>query len=370
MVPRVLLVLSLAQVILIYIPLPTWPMWMARFAAIEGCLFGSGLALGALASAGGQPILQGLAVLAALANAVPALSAIPAFHAEHLPFSPLAWLTGGPTDDVAIDRDVVLSPGLKADIYRAPGEGPHPFVMVVHGGSWRSGDKGDASRESRAFAAAGFTVIDVAYRLAPQFPFPAGVEDVTCMLGRARERAADLGIDPARGALLGRSAGAEIALVTAYSLAPAGASTDAILPACDVSVAPVRAVISLYGPTDLAWAYHNPFVPDVVQGTSALEDYLGGSPEASPDNYRLATPMTWTDRDVPPTLLIHGEAERCVRPSNATKLQQALLARNRDVKLVLVPFADHGFDVRPGGFGTQLARGVIVDFLRAKLAPL
>lgn len=376
MLARVLLALSLAQVVLLYVPLPTWPMWLARFAAIEGCLLASVLGILAAVLGGGQPLVQGLATMSALAAMAPALLILPTFRAENQSFSMMDWLTGGSTADVVVDRDIELSTGLKADVYRASGPGPHPFILVVHGGSWRSGDKGDAERESRAFAAAGFTVIDVAYRLAPEFPFPAGIEDVKCMLGRARERSAELGIDPARAALLGRSAGAEIALVAAYTLGgpPPGdpAGSPALPGSCGTASgasggAPVQAVISLYGPTDLAWAYDNPFVPDVVQGTSALEAYLGGPPAQSPENYRLATPMTWVDRDVPPTLLLHGTAERCVRMSNAEKLHTALLARGRVAKLVLVPFAEHGFDIRPGGFGSQLSRGVILDFLRAQL---
>ena len=376
MLARLLLALSLAQVVLLYVPPPIWPMWLARFAAIEGCLLASVLGVLAVLLGGGQPIVQGLAAMGALAAMAPALLAIPVFRSENQSFSMQDWLTGGSTPDVVVDRDIELLPGLKADVYRAPGPGPHPFVMVVHGGSWRSGDKGDAARESRAFAAAGFTVVDVAYRLAPKFPFPAGIEDVTCLLGRVRERSAELGIDPARAALLGRSAGAEIALVAAYTLGapPAGGAAGSPLTGpckaavgAEGSVDAVQAVISLYGPTDLAWAYDNPFVPDVVQGTSALEDYLGGSPAQSPENYRLATPMTWIDREVPPTLLLHGTAERCVRVSNAEKLHTALLAKGRTSKLVLIPFAEHGFDIRPGGFGSQLARGVIIDFLRAHL---
>jgi acetyl esterase/lipase len=357
-VPRLLVAAALAQVVLIYVPLPTWTLWIARFAAIEGCLLASALGLGALLLGGGQPFVQGLAVIAMIGGLTPAIGISAVYRSEHQHFSPLAWLTGGPTPDVKIDRDVALAPGLLADVYHAPGPGPHPWVMVVHGGSWRSGGKGDAPRESMAFAEAGFTVIDVAYRLAPQFPFPAAIEDVRCLLGAARAQATALGIDPARAALLGRSAGAQIALVAAYSDLPAS---------CGGSPGDVRAVISVYGPTDLAWSHDNPFVPDVVQGTSALEVYLGGTPEQQPENYRLATPMTWASGPVPPTLLLHGTAERCVRPVNAQRLHDALVEHGKSVKLVLVPFADHGFDVRPGGLGSQLARGVILDFLKEHL---
>lgn len=356
--PRVLAALALAHVTLLYVPLPTWTLWMARFAAIETSFLAAVLGGLAVATGVGQPVVQVLGAIALVAGLVPALAISPVYRDEHVAFSPLAWLTGGPTPDIRVDRDVPLSGTLLADVYHAPGPGPHPWVMVVHGGSWRSGDKGDAPRESMALADAGFTVVDVQYRLAPASPFPAGVQDVRCLLGAAKARSAELRIDPARVALLGRSAGAQIALLAAYSDLP---------PSCAAEPGPVRAVVSVYGPTDLAWAHANPFVPDVVGGTSALEDYLGGPPERAAEAYRAATPMTLADRPQPPTLLLHGTAERCVRPVNAERLDAALKAGGNRSKLVLVPFADHGFDIRPGGLGAQLARGVILDFLRKHL---
>jgi acetyl esterase/lipase len=362
MLARSLLFLSLAQAALIYLPLPTWALWMAHFAALEGCLIGAITGLGALAL-GKDPYTQGLAILGVIAALLPALAVIPAYLREGQRFSPIAWVIGGPRQQVAVRREVALSPGLVADVYPAPGPGPHPFVMVVHGGSWRSGDKGDVPHVSHSLAIAGYTVLDVRYRLAPQHPFPAAVEDVKCLLGQAQSRAAELGIDPARGALLGRSAGGQIALLAAYSdssLPPSCAAPDPAPP-------PLRAVISIYGPTDLAWGHDNPFVPDVVDGTRAVELYLGGPPTAAPEAYRLATPQSWAHRPVPPTLLLHGTGERCVRPDNAGRLHDALERHGHRPRTVFIPFADHGFDVRPGGLGEQLARGVLLDFLRENL---
>jgi acetyl esterase/lipase len=354
---RVLVVLSLLQAALLYLPLPTWTAWKLHYAAIEGCLVGVIVALVALALGDG-PYVRGLAIVAAVASSLPALSAIPVFYREHQPFSLTQWITGQIGPPVPVTRDVEWAPGLAVDVYPAPGPGPHPWVMVVHGGSWRSGDKGEVAHVSHAMARAGFTVLDVRYRLSGEARFPAAIADVRCLYGEARARAAELGIDPDRGALLGRSAGAEIALVAAYS---------DIAPSCGITGVAPRAVVSIYGPTDLAWGHDHPFVPDVVDGPAGTEQYLGGSPREVPEAYRLATPMTWVGPDTPPTLIVHGTGERCVRPDNAEKLRDALLAAKRPVRTVFVPFADHGFDVRPGGFGEQLTRGVILDFLREHL---
>lgn len=358
--PRVLLAASLLQATLIYTPPLSWPLWMAHFAAVETCLLGSVAGLAALALGRGQPVVQALAVVGILAGLVPALAVAPSYLREGQPFSLLAWLTGRGGVTVSVDRDLAFAPGLAADLYRAPGPGPHPFVLVVHGGSWRSGDKGDAAHVSHALAAAGISVVDVSYRLAPEHPFPAAVQDVQCLLGQVRARAAELDLDPDRAALLGRSAGAQIALVAAYS-------AGRIAPSCDVTPAPVRAVVSVYGPTDLAWGHDHPFVPDVVDGTAAIEQYIGGTPAELPEAYARATPQNWVDGPVPPTLLLHGTGERCVRPDHLEKLRAALAARGHTVRTLLIPFADHGFDARPGGLGDQLAQGVILAFLREHL---
>jgi acetyl esterase/lipase len=359
---RALLVASLLQAALVHAPPLSWALWMLHFASLEACLLGCATGLGAFVLARGHRIVRALAVVGIVAGALPALAVVPAYRRERPVFSAWAWLTGRTGATVAVRRDLALAPGLRADLYPAPGPGPHPFVLVVHGGSWRSGEKGDAAHVSHALALAGVSVLDVSYRLAPAGRFPSAVADVKCLLGRARERAAELGLDPARAAILGRSAGGEIALVAAYS-------DDRIAPSCAVATAPVRAVVSVYGPSDLAWAHGHPFVPDVVRGVEAVEEYLGGAPRAVPEAYRLATPQTWITDATPPTLLVHGTGERCVRAENATMLAAALRARGRPVRALLVPMADHGFDVRPGGFGEQLARGAIVAFLRARLSP-
>lgn len=250
---------------------------------------------------------------------------------------------------------------LRLDRYDPPTAGLHPSIVVVHGGSWRNGDKGeggiDPTITNRIFAARGYTVYDIQYRLVPQAIFPAQLEDIICALGHVRAHAAADGTDPERTVLLGRSAGAHLAILAAYR-----AGRDPV-PASCTRPATVRGAVGLYAPTDLVRAYNVPADPDLIAGTSALGDFLGGSPASAPDRYRLATPQEALDRPVPPTLLLHGEADQIVRPDHSRSLAAALTAAHDDVALVLIPWGGHGFDAISWGPGGQIALAATLRFL-------
>lgn len=349
------------------LPAPTWSLWLVHLVALEASLVVTLVSLLAfvLAQRGARArdrvarVARCLAVAAATAGLLPFAAAAPLYVGLGLRFSIVEYVRGFPGPNVLVETDMDLDAArLRADFYRPPGRGPHPLVVVVHGGSWQRGDKGEAPQASRALAAEGFFVADVQYRLAPSHRFPEAVADVKCLVGRLRERAVDLRVEPARVALLGRSAGGEIALVAAYSM-----GDPRIPPSCPVSEAPVQAVVSLYAPTDLAWGHDNPVVPDPIDGPGAIESYLGGPPRAQAEAYRLASPLAWADRPLPPTLLIHGAADRLVRAEHARRLAAGLAAAGRPVETLLIPMADHGFDRRPGGVGEQLARRAILRFL-------
>lgn len=267
--------------------------------------------------------------------------------------------------EINITRDIpfrtVANITLRLDRYDPPFPGPHPGVIVVHGGAWSGGDKGDISvPANRYLAARGYVVYDIQYRLAPAFKFPAALEDVECALGYVRTHR-EGEVDPERLALVGRSAGAHLALLAAYR-----AARDPVPNGCD-RPASVKAVIALYPPTDLVVGYREPAEPDLINAHGTLEAFLGGTPEAVPDRYRDATPQSWLDRAVPPTLLIHGEADQIVRPNQSVRLASALRAAGRRVGSLLVPGAGHGFDAVPFGLREGLVTASAERFLASLL---
>ena len=103
-----------------------------------------------------------------------------------------------------------------------PGGDPPPLLVYFHGGGWVIGDLDTHDGVCRFLAAAaGVAVLSIDYRLAPEHPFPAAVEDSWAGFTWASANAGELGIDPARIAVGGDSAGGNLAAVVSL-LARAG----------------------------------------------------------------------------------------------------------------------------------------------------
>ncbi|GII60486.1 esterase [Sphaerisporangium krabiense] len=119
------------------------------------------------------------------------------------------------TADLEIeDRTVPADPGVAVRIYR-----PHlaqGAIVWMHGGGWVMGDLDTEHPWAvRLAEASRAVVISVGYRLAPENPFPAALDDVYAVLTWAAEHAAELGFDPGRIAVGGHSAGAGLAAAVA-----------------------------------------------------------------------------------------------------------------------------------------------------------
>lgn len=257
---------------------------------------------------------------------------------------------------------------LKLDAYLPPagvaanGAG----IVVVHGGSWRAGERSDFPQWNHWLASQGYTIFDVDYRLAPQPNWQSATGDVKCAVAWVKRHAAEFQVDRNRLALMGRSAGGHLALLAGY------APGDARLPSSceDVTDTSVRAVMSLYAPTNLIWAYDNPANERVIDGKATLRAFLGDSPhesDAMRERYLVASPLTHISSATVPTLLVHGGLDQLVRDENmrfvAARLSQAGVAH----ETISLGYAQHGFDYNFNGFGSQVTQAVMLDFLRANL---
>ncbi len=148
-----------------------------------------------------------------------------------------------PSPGVAEVREVSLPGCVPMRLYRPLGsEAAHilPCLVFAHGGGWVFGDLDTHDHLARSLAnASGCTVLSVAYRLAPEHAFPAAVEDYAAAVRAAVAAAGMLGIDPARLAVGGDSAGGNLAAVAA-------------LMARDGALPPIAFQLLLYPVTDMA----------------------------------------------------------------------------------------------------------------------
>ena len=215
---------------------------------------------------------------------------------------------------------------LQADLYRPPapnGAG----VLLVHGGSWINGDRTQLRGYGILLGRIGYTCLACEYRLAPGGRWPAQIDDVNVALRYLHEHAEELGVDPAKIAVSGNSAGGHLALMAAAQ-----------------PVAPIAAVIAFYPPTDL--------VAGVARGGDALMSVVFAEP--SDDALVAASPITYAGADFPPTMLVTGNQDEVVSWHDSDDMYHRLRAARAKVELHVFEGLPHAFDRLPD-FGRHCA---------------
>ena len=225
---------------------------------------------------------------------------------------------------------------------------PSPLVLVIHGGSWQSGTRLELSPLSQYLASRGYAVASVDYGLAPASTFPGPVDDIRDALSFLTAHAVDLGIDVTRVAVLGRSAGGQIALSAAHERPP--------LPG-------LKGAVIFYGPNDLFLAWRVPGPKRMIDSRRLLRQYLGGSPAEQPERYEHASPLLRAGKDSPPTLMIHGGRDEMVWPVHEYRLSDKLEKAGVPHYFLSMPWATHGCDYNFNGPCGQLSTYAVERFL-------
>lgn len=196
------------------------------------------------------------------------------------------------------------------------------IITNIHGGFWRHRyDLVHAGHVCAALSASGFTTWNIEYRRVGNDGggWPGTLDDVRLAWGFVAELAARYGLRADKVIVVGHSAGGQLALCLA---------------AHEPSI---RAVVSLAGVVDLqrAWALH--------LSSDAVAEFLGGSPEDVPQNYRAADPMQLS---IPQCMqvVIHGAADENVPPDFSRAYCERKKKQGEKVRLVEIPKADH-FDL-------------------------
>lgn len=267
-----------------------------------------------------------------------------------------------------IERDVafaeVQGSTLRMDIfYPEKTDGPAPVVLQIHGGAWSSHNKQavDYYSDIKPLIEAGFLVASIDYRLAPQFKYPAQLEDTKAAVRFLRAHSEDYDIDPDRIAAMGRSAGGHLASL--LGLTSGSAELEGHGGNQDTS-SRVAAVIDLYGPADLGFADTGKAIAmELITPTF-------GTSDRGAEILRRASPVYQVSPDDPPFLIIQGEKDTVVPPYQSRELFQRLQAAGVYTQLVMVKNAGHEFKPESGAISpsSREIEQIIVDFLRSAMA--
>ena len=224
---------------------------------------------------------------------------------------------------------------------------------MVHGGSWSGGDSKQLPELNPVLAKQGYNVASINYRLAPKYQTPAPIEDIKNCLKYLRVHADSLNIDTSKFVLVGRSAGAQIALLAAYTLH-------------DPSII---GVVDFYGPADMVWGYSIPSNPLIMDSRKVMGDYVGGTYKEVPQKFFNCSPIEFVSKQSPPTLIIHGGTDVLVSPIHSQKLSSRLTKFGVPYYYLNLPWATHGFDYSLNGPGGQLSTYAVETFIKTITTP-
>ncbi|NWG45243.1 MAG: alpha/beta hydrolase [Alphaproteobacteria bacterium] len=210
-------------------------------------------------------------------------------------------------------------PRQRLDVYvpASPADGPRQALVFLYGGSWQSGRRALYPFLGAAFAGRGFVTVIPDYRLHPEAPFPAFMEDAAAALAWTVRRIGDYGGDPARIGLMGHSAGGHMGTLLL---------TDRrYLDAAGVPPATPRAFVGLAGPYSF-----NPLKSESVA------EVFAHLPDVS-----VARPVLQVSGSEPPMLLLHGQRDRTVALWNSERFAEEVRARGGRAELVPLPGLGH-----------------------------
>ena len=227
-------------------------------------------------------------------------------------------------------------PGQFGDLRLPSGDGPHPVVVLVHGGCWKAqyASLRDLAAMAEALKDAGIATWNIEYRRLGETGggWPGTYLDTASAIDHLRLLAPRYGLDLTKVVLLGHSAGGHLAhwAATRHRLAPAS-------PVYRADPLPVRGVINLAGRMDMTTgiAEYETLCRDRV-----VQNLLGGDPQTVPERYRDASPSAHLPLGVP-QVLIWGEHEDFVPAPLVRSYAAAARQAGDDVELIVIPGAGH-----------------------------
>lgn len=273
-----------------------------------------------------------------------------------------------PAPDILETFRIVEGTELRAAIYLlppAPTPTPSPVMVYVHGGGFMTGTHTETAADLRWFADRGWLVVSVEYRLfeTGRPTWDRAPDDVRCALAWTYRNAARFGGDPARLALLGDSAGGNLAINEGFAAAAGGGTSP-----CGAHIPAPMAIAVLYPAVDPTSIYRDGFPVPAFEPRMLIEGYLGGPPERYPERVAAVASVTFLTTDAPPTLIVLPESDSLVVASGTLGFVRDAEAAGVGIELVRIPFANHVFNqIAANSLGNQIGRTVRLRFLEQHL---
>ena len=253
---------------------------------------------------------------------------------------------------------------IQADVYRVTGSTSRPAIVWIHGGALISGNRANLHPfQLQKYLDAGFNVISIDYRLAPETKLKFILEDLRDAFKWVRTKGSSLaGIDPRRIGVVGHSAGGYLALMSGVCVKPRP-----------------KAIVAFYGYGDIAGEWYSrpdpfycqkPAVPKdeayasvghgTISETTAPERYkfylycrqnglwpkevAGHDPDLDSKAFDPFCPIRNVTRKYPPTLLLHGDQDTDVPYEQSVLMAKMLQRLQVEHQLITMTNRGHGFD--------------------------
>jgi acetyl esterase/lipase len=241
------------------------------------------------------------------------------------------------------DRRVAYGPDANQflEVRLPPGKGPYAVLLNIHGGYWRAKyDLAHAGHLCEALRAAGVATFNAEYRRAGNDGggWPGTFDDLRSAYRYVRQEASQFHLDLKRLAVMGHSAGGQLALCLA-------AHEDS-----------VRQAISLAGVVDLKKAFV------LHLSNDAVVEFLGGKPADVPEHYREADPMELSIPNARQWLL-HGADDDTVPTAFSREYVEQKKKRGEQVQLVEIAHAGHFDLIDPGSEAFKTVKATVLAAL-------
>jgi acetyl esterase/lipase len=248
------------------------------------------------------------------------------------------------------------------DIYLPKDVKPNtPVVIWVHGGAWMLNDKyadmGYMTNTIKAIIEKGYALASIDYRHSTTAIFPAQIQDCNQAVEFLYNNATKYKLDKNNFVLFGFSAGGHLASLLALSN---NNNVAEFYPQKKKTSFRIKAVIDFYGPSDfLAMTASG----DPEMKGDPISTLLGSTPLKRPDISKLASPVTYVDKNDPPFIIVHGEKDESVPYQQSMLLQSYLNLAGVKNELVIVKGAPHYGPM----FDTEEVKSKLLSFLSSSL---